>query len=301
MLQAIIDIGSNTLRMVVYRIADGRAEQIMKKKHLVGLAAFLKNGVMQQEGIERVCEVLGEYNRFLQSFHIDRVAAFTTAALRNAKNSREAVDEIIRRTGIDLRVISGDEEAEYDFIGATHTLPDKDGLLVDIGGASTEIVCYTDGKINTQTSLLIGSLSLHSQFGSGILPTGDEIATMQQEAAEIIGSTEGLFDIRHAHICGIGGTFKGGCALYNKFFGREKKNCIIEAVRLQELIDCYRADRDISEPQLISLLEACADRLHTIIPGLIIADAIARRFGSSQITYSDSGVREGYIYKELLR
>ena len=301
MLQAIIDIGSNTVRMVIYNIKDGRAEQIMKKKHLVGLAAFLKDGVMTQAGIDRVCEVLKEYREFLTSFRISNVAAFTTAALRNAKNSREAVAEIVNRTGIDVKVISGIEEAEYDFIGATHNLTESDGLLVDIGGASTEIVCFKNREIVMKTSLLIGSLSLHSLFCKDILPTAEEIKEMRQEAREIICTDEELKEIRQAHICGIGGTFKGGSALYNKTFDLEKGNTVIETDKLEDMIKNYSDNKNVAESALITLMQTCSDRLHTIIPGLIIADTLAKRFESRTITYSDSGVREGYIYKEILK
>jgi len=91
------------------------------------------------------------------------VAAFTTAALRNAKNSREAVAAIEERTGIKIQVISGDEEATFDFIGATHNLQNDSGLLIDIGGGSTEIVTYRDRQIQYKTSLPIGSLSFASK------------------------------------------------------------------------------------------------------------------------------------------
>ena len=301
MLQAIIDIGSNTLRLVVYKIDGQRCEQVMKKKHLVGLAAFLKNGVMQQEGIERVCEVLSEYKKFLDGFGIKNVAAFTTAALRNAKNSREAVTEIVSRTGIDVRVITGEEEAEYDFIGSTHNLKDDEGLIVDIGGASTEVVYFKERKIVLKTSLIIGSLSLQSNFVEGILPSKDEIKEMRAYARDVVESAEELTEIRHAHICGIGGTFKGGCALYNRHYGEDKKSELLDAQKLAALVDCYALEENLDEDTLIDLFTTCADRLHTIIPGLIIADAVAKRFDAKTIVYSDSGVREGYIYKELIK
>lgn len=300
MLQAIIDIGSNTVRMVVYDLENGKAKQIMKKKHLVGLAAFLKDGVMQQAGIDRVCEVLNEYREFLTAFHISRVAAFTTAALRNAKNSAAAVAEITERTGIAIRVISGIEEAEYDFIGATYGLKEQSGLLIDIGGASTEVVYFSDGQIVTKTSLLMGSLSLHSKYSAGLLPTAAEIKAMQDEIADILDTAVELDSVSEAHVCGIGGTFKGASALYNLTYGQPKENALLDAAKLPELIKRYQAGKELSEEELIIFFKACADRLHTIVPGMLIADALAKRFGSKTITYSDSGVREGYIYKELL-
>ena len=91
MLYGMIDIGSNTVRMAIYRIEGTHVEMLMKKKHTVGLAAYLKDGVMQKQGIDKAVEILKEFRAFLLSFNITHVVAFTTAALRNAANSREAV------------------------------------------------------------------------------------------------------------------------------------------------------------------------------------------------------------------
>lgn len=300
MIQAIIDIGSNTVRMAIYDIEGQQVELIMKKKNMVGLASYLKNNVMEQQGIDKVCEVLDEYRAFLQSFHITAVTAFTTAALRNAANSSEAVAEIVRRTHIPVRVITGDEEAVFDFIGATHDVLDPEGLLIDIGGASTEIVYYKQQQIVRKVSLLVGSLALKTKYVQDILPNSQEIAAMQTEVESMLKTVLALKSIRHASICGIGGTFKGACALYNLLFKRRRENLVMQAKRFLPMIDLYRRDREISVDDTIRLMKAVPERLHTIIPGLVIADVLAQHFQSDKIIYSDSGVREGYIYDQLL-
>lgn len=301
MIQAIIDIGSNTVRMAIYDIEGRQVEMIMKKKNMVGLASYLKNGVMEQQGIDKVCEVLDEYRAFLQSFRITAVVAFTTAALRNASNSCEAVAEIVRRTQIPVRVITGDEEATFDFIGATHDVSDPEGLLIDIGGASTEIVYYKQHQILRKVSLLVGSLALKTKYVQDILPTGREIAAMQDEVGSMLKTVWELKGIRHASICGIGGTFKGACALYNLLFKKRRENLVMQAQRFSPMIDLYRRDREMSAKDTIRLMKAVPERLHTIIPGLVIADVLAKHFQSDKIIYSDSGVREGYIYDQLLK
>ena len=147
MLQAMIDIGSNTIRMAVYEIKDGHAAQVMKRKHTVGLSAYVRNGVMQEEGIRRAAEVVSEYRDFLAGMGVKNTIAFTTAALRNAKNSAEAVAALEARTGLSIRVISGEEEAAFDFAGAIHDLAADDGVIIDIGGGSTEIILYHERRV----------------------------------------------------------------------------------------------------------------------------------------------------------
>ena len=300
MLQGIIDIGSNTIRMAVYLIEGNHFEQLMKRKATVGLASYVKEGVMQPEGIERAVETLLEYKRFLHCFKINRVAAFTTAALRNAKNSREAVAAIEERTGIKIQVISGEEEATFDFIGATHNLQNDSGLLIDIGGGSTEIVTYRDRQIQYKTSLPIGSLSFASKYVKDVLPTMQECMDMHGEAEATIAAASDFISISEAEIVGIGGTFKGACALNNELFNLPAANRRLETKNIRSIIGNFVSDLGMTQEMSITLMRSVPERLNTIIPGLIIASVLSRRFQSHWITYSDSGVREGYIYDQIM-
>lgn len=300
MLYGMIDIGSNTVRMAIYRIEGTHVEMLMKKKHTVGLAAYLKDGVMQQQGIDKAVEILKEFRAFLLAFNITHVVAFTTAALRNAKNSAAAVGEIERRTGLPIRVITGDEEATYDFIGATHDLNEDAGLLIDIGGASTEIVSYSAGKIEQKISLPIGSLAFRTKYVHGMLPTKAECEAMREEAEATLRAATAFADVREASIAGIGGTFKGATALYNALYKKPIDNVKMEAGRLKALIERFTDEHGINEAMTAMLMKTVPDRIHTVIPGLIIAEVLAARFHCKEITYSDSGVREGYIYSEVL-
>ena len=275
MLYGMIDIGSNTVRMAIYRIEGTHVEMLMKKKHTVGLAAYLKDGVMQQQGIDKAVEILKEFRAFLLAFNITHVVAFTTAALRNAKNSAVAVGEIERRTGLPIRVITGDEEATYDFIGATHDLSEDAGLLIDIGGASTEIVSYSAGKIEQKISLPIGSLAFRTKYVHGMLPTKAECEAMREEAEATLGAATAFADVREASIAGIGGTFKGAAALYNALYEQPFDNVKMEAARLKALIERFTDEHGINEAMTAMLMKTVPDRSHTVIPGLIIAEVLA--------------------------
>lgn len=302
MLYGVIDIGSSTVRMAVYDISPaGGAEMLLKKKHIVGLAGYVEGGRMTQAGIDKAVEILQEFRAFLACFHIDHVCAFTTAALRNASNSREAVAEIERRTGLSIRVISGDEEATFDFIGATHGLAGESGLLVDIGGGSTELVSFAAGRIERKVSLPLGATALAARFSAEVLPSRAECAAMRAEAQEVLAGAASFARIQAPVLCGIGGTFKSGLALYRAVYGESAGDDLtMEAARLPELIERFVRDRALPQEDVVLLMRAVPDRLPTILPGLVVADVIAKRFGAQRITYSDSGVREGFIYSEIL-
>ena len=285
MLYAMIDVGSNTIRMAIYEIDGDRVEMQMKRKHTVGLASYVKD----------------EYRNFLDDLGIHTVTAFTTAAIRNAINGQDAVREISHRTRTNLTIMSGDDEATFDFIGATHDLIEDTGLLVDIGGGSTEIVYFAQREIKVKVSLPIGSLNFHTRYtGSHILPSADELAEMYAEAEATVAAVQEFQAVSHAQICGIGGTFKGAMALYNAMYGLPKRNMRMELPRLREILRRFLRDHELIVPDKILLMRTVPERMHTFMPGLVIADVLAKRFGTLNIIYSDSGVREGYIYSKIV-
>ena len=296
LIHAIIDIGSNTVRMAIYLINHDSMELLTKKKVLLGLAAYLKDGRMTARGIDKVVEVLDGFQDFLRSLSITHATAFTTAALRNAVNSAEAVAEIRARTGIEVHVIPGSDEAAYDFIGVTHNIEDDTGLIFDIGGASTEAVYYRGRAIVEKVSMPMGSLLFATKYSHGLLPDHEEIERMRGEAAYIFGES-GFTAPKGLTAAGIGGTFKGLSALYHGIYG---DSGAMDTERLPEIMQTFGAGSS-DEASTILLLRSVPDRIHTIIPGLVIASAVLSACGCRTVTYTDSGMREGYIYKEILK
>ena len=300
MLYAIMDIGSTSIRLAVYHLEKDSMDLLLKKKHAIGLAGFIDNGCMSQAGIDKTVEIVKDFKNFLANFPIAAMDAITTAALRNCRNSKAAVCEIEKRTGISLRVISGDEEATFDFIGATHNRKDGSGLLVDIGGGSTEIVSYEHREIRFKNSVPMGALSLRTDLVHGFLPSAAECQAMKAEAERMFDQVRGLQQHCAPAIIGMGGTFKSACALYNRLYHCDCYNTRMDVLKIEQMISEFQRDIPLTEEKTIVLMKAVPDRMHTIISGLIIADVLASRLGSSRISYSDTGVREGFICAEIL-
>lgn len=299
---AIIDVGSNTVRLNIYKMEYGRLSLVLNKKESVGLASYVKNGQMMPSGILRVSQVLKEFKELLDDLGITSVHVFATAALRNAKNSKAAVDEVSQRSGLEVQVISGETEAELDFIGASHAAEVKDGLLVDIGGGSTELVPYKNGKIVYAVSIPMGSLNTYDRFVSNLLPTRAERKAIKQAVLEEIKRFQVLEKGNYPIICGVGGTARAANKMNIDLFQLPLGNSKIKVPNLKKMIKLLENDEGSTVPveTLDVLLRVVPDRVRTLLPGMIVLQTIAKHFKSEAIEVTNAGVRDGFLYKYVL-
>lgn len=304
MLQAVIDIGSNSIRLVIYKVEKSKDIKIlMNKKELAGLAAYIRNGLMTDDGISKACQVLDEFKHLLDNFKITKIAAFATAALRNIKNSDNAIKQIEEKTNLNIHLLSGTEEATLGFIGATKELGNSNGLLLDIGGASTEIVVYKNSIIEQAISLPIGSLNAAKLFVENILPTKNERKTIKETVLVELSKYPELTSKKYENICGIGGTIRATCKI-NKYLFNLPVDCLnVKTPNIKKMIKLLEndsTDNSISTESLQILLKTVPDRIETILPGMIILHTLTKHFKAENLILSTSGVREGYLYNYIL-
>lgn len=191
MKQAIIDIGSNSIRLTLYE-TDGQSFKILfREKIMAGLAGYVEDGKLSAEGIECACAGLLTFRGVLQTLAINRISVFATASLRNISNTEQALSVIHAATGYSVEVISGEDEALFGYAGAMQELHLTGGAFLDIGGASTEIVTFKDGKPMDFASFPIGSLSLYRCCVKKILPGEGSLRRLRQEIAQTINVSEG--------------------------------------------------------------------------------------------------------------
>lgn len=297
MKHAIIDLGSNSMRMTLYEIKDGAFKILFKEKIMAGLAGYLANGNLTPEGIARACSGLLEFKGILQSLSIDRVSVFATASLRNIKNTKQAVDDIFAATGFHVEVISGREEALCGYIGAVQPLHIAQGAFVDIGGGSTEVVYFnSDGPV-TADSFPVGSLNMYKRCVKKIFPSEKAIAAMRKAIGEEIDK-ERLPKLGKTRqfVC-AGGTSRAVLKIARKLFDLPIGCQTVAAKQLEEIVKLLcKADRAAAD--LILKLEP--DRIHTMIPGILILQHMVQHMDAKEILVSQNGVREGYLCQRVL-
>ena len=297
MIYGIADVGSNTVRLSIYKCEGGEIRLLMNRKTMAGLAGYVRHGALTPEGIEVACQTLQGYRSLMDNLELPDLRVFATASLRNISNTEEAVGAVMAATGLRVDVLSGREEAELSFRGAIQNAGLYNGLLVDLGGGSTELVAYRNRTIQSACSLSVGSLSLFSRHVEKLWPDKGERRAIRRAVEDQLDQ----FAPQRAparHICGVGGTVRAACKVANVLFGRPAEDRSLDRVELKEML---RRLKKPEKAELRLLLKTVPDRIHTIIPGLLALDTIARAYGAQTITASACGVREGYLLDRVLR
>ncbi len=296
MIYAVIDIGSNTIRLSVYKIIGDEVKNLFNEKSSASLASFIEKGMMNEHGIQKLINTLKEFKNLISNFEdISKTYAIATASIRNSCNRREIIERVRTEVGIDIELISGEEEAKLSFLGSG--IDSQSGILTDIGGGSSEIVVFEQGKVVKTSSLNIGSLVAFDNFARGLFITKDEKKLLEDDIKLMIASNN-LNRVQHDLVCAVGGSARACLKLYNEYYDKEAGNVIITMDGLKNLINTLINMEDRTKMKLI--LKVKADRIHTLIPGMIILYRIAKYFYADIIRVSMTGIREGFVYNKIL-
>lgn len=252
---------------------------------------------MSKKGIQQGEEALAGLTKFLSYVRIKKLLCFATAPLRGIDNADEVKAHFEKICKTPITILSGEEEAEIDFLGAKQNLENMDGLVVDIGGGSTELVYYVGGKMQQAHSIPVGSLTMYRKYVKDIIPSKEERDVIMEKIEKEL---EALPIPRNLKIiCGIGGSVRG-CGKLLRYSKRLKSI----------LHDKRKSDRytpkdiqyliEMKKSTLVDLiLKEEPERIHTIIPGSCILLAIADYVHAEKIIVSKAGVREGYLLNYL--
>ena len=298
MKQAIIDIGSNSMRLTVYEINGKSFKILFKEKIIAGLAGYVDKGVLSAEGIECAGNGLLEFKETVESLNIKNIAVFATASLRNIENTDEAIAVLNAVSGYSVEVISGKDEALFGYRGAMQELNLKHGAFIDIGGASTELVVFNDEKPLNAMSFSVGSLKLYRECVKKILPGKESQKKMQKMIVSGIDKKRLFTFDKQSVLVGIGGTARTILKIAKKIYSLPDNCQNVSAAQLDEICSLlYKADKSAAD----LILKVSPDRIHTIVPGAMILQHIFHHFNADKIVVSKYGVREGYLCQKILK
>ncbi len=256
--------------------------------------------MLSADGIIRVTDAIRSFQATARAIGIEQVHCFATAGVRAIKNADELLEKVERDTGVRIMIISGDEEARLDFLGALRPDGVNVGLVVDMGGGSTEIVRFKDTALENIVSLPFGSLSLYRKFVTKILPKKPERAEIAQFVQNQFGALDWLSESGE-HMVLIGGTGRAIARLHRGQNGREEENLHGYAFDAEDFERLLYYIRHNKQSAIHSIFRVVPERIHTIIPGLIALDALCKTAGVKTVSISSTGVREGYLIEHVAK
>lgn len=293
---AVIDLGSNTVRMTVYDYGeeDECFRQILSEKETIGLLGYTAEGVLGEGGILRLTDTIKGFRETSEAIRADRLCCFATAGLRSIRNANAVAARVEAETGIRPNIISGEEEARLDFAGSFRPADENDGLVVDMGGGSTEFVRFCGSEMENALSLPFGSLFLYRRFVKKLLPKEQELRKIFRFIDKQTDCVEWLPGCAR-YICLIEGTGRAIARLHQEIYGRGNENLQGYTFRAKEIEKIFNLLKDGGKAGIRLLTKITPERVHTVIPGLAAYSRIMAITGCETVSISRSGVREGYL------
>lgn len=276
-----IDVGSNSVRLMV--MADGKT--LYKQLDTTRLGEGLANsGVLKPEAIERTARAVQLFAAAAELNGAGTPYVFATASVRSASNGGDFVKRVKQLTGIDVDVISGEEEAACGITGA---LRGRDGGIIDLGGASTEITLQKGGKTVYSKSVNVGTVRLY------------DIAGQDRQALERAARTAlkdyGNLSLAGTDMYGVGGTATSLAALFHELPAYDPK--VVDGTVLAVGWLGSMAERLLSMPveERKAMRGMDVRRADVIAGGCLLLHHILKRFGAEKLTVSESDNLEGYV------
>lgn len=288
----IVDIGSNTIRFKIYDYMNGKVRHSVSNKKTAGLIAFKEDGKLNEAGINVLVSTLKKFNKHMEELGVDEAYYFATASLRNIDNTEEVLDIVKNKLNINIHVLSPDDEATLSFeIIKEKDLYGNDGILIDVGGGSSEINVFKNKTPLEDVSLPIGSLVMYQEYVSLMFPDENEKKQIQERVIKEIKNS-GIKKHSRDIMTGVGGSVRSIKRLLRYLNMIDHNTKLIPISLLDELLNELRHN---TKEDYNKVLQIKAERIHTLIPGLIIVKTIAEYFDVKYLHVTNYSIREGVL------
>lgn len=297
---ASIDIGTNTILLLIAEMDKGRINPLFEMETVVRLGEGVqKNGILSKEAMDRGLQTLAQYLERCQEMEVQKIFAAGTSALREAKNSEDFLKLAKEKLNLSIEVISGEEEAQLSFLAVVKDLKEvkKLILVVDVGGGSTEFILGKGDQIRQWISLPLGSVRFTEQFLRSDPVQEEEWEKMERTIREL------LFNIPHSQeplsMVAVGGTATTLASVeqgLEEFIAEKIHHFILKKEALKNQLLLYRSKTIDHRKKIPGLPNARAD---VILAGGAILYLAMEELKFPSVLISCHGVRYGLLYKRL--
>jgi exopolyphosphatase / guanosine-5'-triphosphate,3'-diphosphate pyrophosphatase len=289
---AAIDIGTNSVRMLITDAAGHELERLMRMTRL-GQGVDV-TGELLPEAIARTVVVLSEYASRVRVHGVTRMRVAATSAARDARNGAVFFDAAEQALGVRPELLSGDAEARWSFYGATLGLAKSDGpfLVIDLGGGSTEFVLGTD-RPEAAISLQMGCVRMTERHLHGDPPTNDELSACASDVRREVARVRDVIDVTKARtVVGLAGTVTALSAMQlglTQYDATRTHHSRLSATQVASL--CSRlASARVAERRGLLVTPA---RAEVIVGGAVVLEALMSELGLAELLVSECAILDG--------
>jgi exopolyphosphatase / guanosine-5'-triphosphate,3'-diphosphate pyrophosphatase len=298
----VIDIGSNSGRVLVARVLGAAHLDVLgdARSSLRLVREVARTGQLSHETIDGTLRIVKGFLAVANSSGAERIIALATAAVREASNGEDFIQRTRHELGVPIQIADGDEEARFGFLGAVHGLPVQDGIVLDVGGGSLQLIHFRDRKLERSWSLSLGALRLSDRFLKSDPPTRGEMRALKEHVYARLENA-GIRPLQgDERMVGTGGTVRNLAKVDRRMRGdypiTRLHAYVLDRRRLDgvaALVSGTPASGRATIPGLNS------DRADSIVGGALAVQAVMDRLLATELTVAGYGLREGVALKSV--
>lgn len=291
MLYAVIDIGSSIIKYKIYDYSNDNLEAVIINDKMTGLISYRKDDKLTSKGINVLLDTLKELMSYSDKLNVEKNYFYATASLRNIENRDEVLEIVREKLGIEIIILTGEEEAKHSFNSINWIdIPKNDGLLVDIGGGSSEVSIFENKTPLEQKSIPMGVLKIYNEYVSLLLPTKKEQELIIEEVREKIRELD-FMKTSGEYLYGIGKSI----VILKKLFSHLGYGSDENIIDIEDVDRVLHRLSTNSKENFKPLLIVDSERVHTMIPCLLIIKAIALEFNIEKVFVCNVTLQDGLI------
>ncbi len=296
---AIIDLGSNSARLVIANIMDGGYFSVIDElKEPVRLAQDMEiDGFLRPVRVAQTIKTLRTFRTLYESHNVDKVFAYATAAVRKAKNQKSFIEEVQTSCGIKLTVLSQEEEALFVYYGVINSMDVPKGLIIDIGGGSVKLIYYNRRVLIAQDTLPFGAVTLTEKFAKYGSP--EECAcAIEKYVTEHLAKLDWLKNLDpETQFIGVGGSIRNLGRISRKLKKYPLDMAHNYHIPFNEFDTIYDTIKPLPAEKLVRIKGLSSARADIFPAALSVIEAVKNYTDFNEIVISGSGLREGVMFR----
>lgn len=298
---AVIDLGSNTARLIIMEAIPGYAYRLEDEiREVVRLRHGMTERGLSEEAMQRAFFTLRLFKRFCDTRAVDALLPTATSAVREAANGPLFVERVERELGLKLEVLDGETEAYYAALGALNEVPFGDGYVLDIGGGSAQVSLVEERQFRRGGSLPLGALTLTEKFVEEDPPSAETCAAIQAEIERRLDELPWFGPLAEgAQLVGLGGTIRNLAKIEAKRQGYPLNTLHGFSLSQDSVAESVAQFRDLPLSRRRKISGLSSDRADIILPGALVLLAMMKHAEAEAITISVNGIREGLFLERF--